>query len=340
MKSPFTGGEAVLRQEWRTMDFRKESFTIMYHYYVCKDTGEQFTDDTLDEVDLNQVYNQYREKYGIPFPDEIKNIREQYELPANKMAEVLGLGINVYRNYEAGEVPSVSNGRLLQLVKDPNEFKRLLEYSSKEFTPEELAKINKKLERALDDWDIFQHNYEIRLLGEKRPNQYNGYRIPHLEKAENMILFFSEKLKPFKTKMNKLLFYADFLHFRKTCFSISGLTYKAIQMGPVPKNYGGLYDQAMENQYVSTEIHDFGEYRGKQFKPTNQKVFKEGLFSDSEKETLHTITEFFKQTTVSTIIEMSHEEEGWKKSVNEFSFISYLYSFELKYPTLIQPSAP
>jgi DNA-binding transcriptional regulator YiaG/uncharacterized phage-associated protein len=338
MKSPFTGGEAVLHQEWRTMDFRKESFTIMYHYYICKDTGEQFTDDESDEVDLTQVYNQYREKYGIPFPDEIKDIREQYGLPANKMADVLGLGINVYRNYEAGEVPSVSNGRLLQLVKDPNEFKRLLEYSSQEFTQDELARINKKLERAVDSWDVFQNNYEIRLLGDKRPNRYNGYRIPNLEKAQNMILFFSEKLQPFKTKMNKLLFYADFWHFQKTCFSISGLTYKAIQMGPVPKNYGGLYDQAMENQYVSTEVHDFGEYRGEQFISTNRQTFKEELFSDSEKDTLHTIAEFFKQQNVSTIIEMSHEEEGWKRSIDSFGLISYLYSFELKYPAFTQPS--
>ncbi len=81
------------------MDFRKETFQIQFQYYLCKDTGEQFTDDELDEVNTNQVYNQYRAKYGIPFPDEIKAIREQYGLPANKMAEILGLGVNVYRNY-------------------------------------------------------------------------------------------------------------------------------------------------------------------------------------------------------------------------------------------------
>jgi DNA-binding transcriptional regulator YiaG/uncharacterized phage-associated protein len=333
MKSPFTGGEAILQKEIRTMDFRKESFEIIYHYYVCKDTGEQFTDDELDEVDLNQVYNQYREKYGIPFPDEIKAIREQYELPANKMALVLGLGINIYRNYEAGEVPSVSNGRLLQLVKDPNEFKRLLDYSSKEFTPEELEKVTKKIEIALSNWDVFQNNYEIRLLGEKRPNHYNGYRIPDLEKVENMILFFSEKMKPFKTKMNKLLFYADFLHFKKTCFSISGLTYKAIQMGPVPKNYGGLYDHAMENQYVSMSLYDFGEFRGEQFEPTGQKVFNDQLFKESERNTLLAVSEFFKRKSVSDIIELSHEEEGWKKSIAGSAAISYLHGFDLKYPS-------
>ncbi|WP_394351640.1 type II toxin-antitoxin system antitoxin SocA domain-containing protein [Lunatibacter salilacus] len=37
--------------------------------------------------------------------------------------------------------------------------------------------------------------------------------------------------------MNKLLFYADFLMFKRSCFSISGVRYKAIDMGPVPFNF-------------------------------------------------------------------------------------------------------
>jgi hypothetical protein len=42
------------------------------------------------------------------------------------MAEILGFGVNVYRQYESGEVPSISNARLIQVVKDPTEFKKLV----------------------------------------------------------------------------------------------------------------------------------------------------------------------------------------------------------------------
>lgn len=56
MKSPFTGGEAMLQKETRTMDFRKETFHVLFQYYLCKDTGEQFTDEQLDEVNTNQNY--------------------------------------------------------------------------------------------------------------------------------------------------------------------------------------------------------------------------------------------------------------------------------------------
>lgn len=90
MKSPFTGGEVTLQKEMRTLNFRKGPFPVWFQYYVCKDTGEQFTDEELDEVNTNQVYNQYRAKYGIPFLDEKKATREQYGLSANKMSEILG----------------------------------------------------------------------------------------------------------------------------------------------------------------------------------------------------------------------------------------------------------
>ncbi len=332
MKSPFTGGEATLQKEMRTMEFRKEPFQIQFQYYLCKDTAEQFTDDELDEVNTNQVYNQYRAKYGIPFPDEIKAIREQYGLPANKMAEILGLGVNVYRNYESGEVPNVSNGRLIQMVKDPKELKQLIDYSKNEFTSEELEKIDKKINHALNKWDDIEKMYETLMLGEKRPSLLNGYKVPNIEKINNMVLFFADKLKPFKTKLNKLLFYADFLHFKKTCFSISGLTYQAIQKGPVPKNYDLIFDNTMEKQLVSIQLHDFGEYMGEMFVKKDKAIFDEELFSASELKVMRIVADSFKNDTVNKIVSKSHEEDAWADNVEAFNTISYDYGFGLKYP--------
>ncbi len=332
MKSPFTGGEATLQQELRTMDFRKEQFKVLFQYYVCNDSGEQFTDEQLDEVNTNQVYNQYRAKYGIPFPDEIKAIREQYGLAANKMAEILGLGINVYRNYEAGEVPSVSNGRLIQMVKDPKEFRKLIDYSKNEFTPAELEKINKKINHSLHEWSDDGNMYELLMLGEKRPGILNGYKVPDLQKINNMVLYFAEKVQPFKTKLNKLLFYADFLHFKQTCFSISGLTYQAIQKGPVPKNYDWIYDNAMEKKMVTVQLHDYGNYMGEQFMPTGERVFDETLFTESELKAMHTIAETFKTDTVNQIVNKSHQEAAWTNNVGDFKVISYEYGLGLRYP--------
>ena len=134
MKSPFTGGEATLQKEWASHEFRKESFDIWRHYYVCTDTGESFTTTELDELNLQQVHNLYRATHHIPFPDEIKAIREKYGLSAAKMSEVLDFGINSYRNYENGEIPSPANAKLIRLADEPAQFIRFLEEKKEIFS--------------------------------------------------------------------------------------------------------------------------------------------------------------------------------------------------------------
>lgn len=65
MKSPITGTTMKLTQEKRLMDFRKKTVEIVFHYYKCEVSGEQFTTTALDEVNMNQVYNQYRDKPNL-----------------------------------------------------------------------------------------------------------------------------------------------------------------------------------------------------------------------------------------------------------------------------------
>ena len=99
-------------QEVRTITFRKEEFSYI-HTGIIDEEGEMWTTTEMDEANIFQVYNQYRVKHGIPFPGEISGIREHYGLSAAKMAQILGFGINQYRMYEDGEVPSVSNARTI-----------------------------------------------------------------------------------------------------------------------------------------------------------------------------------------------------------------------------------
>ena len=86
MTSPFTGGVATLHSEPSSLVFRKETFYFIHQFYECQDTHERFTTTEIDEANMAQVYNQYRAKYGIPFPEEIKRIRQHYALSATKMS--------------------------------------------------------------------------------------------------------------------------------------------------------------------------------------------------------------------------------------------------------------
>lgn len=148
IKSPFTGGNVRLCTERVSLEFRGETYTVDRAYYVCEDTGIDFTTTELDEKNMEAVYGQYRDKYGIPSPSEITAIRENYGLPASAMSKVLGLGINQYGQYEAGVIPTVSVGRLLSLAAKPNNMRRMLLDSRGVFSEKEYSKYFKAFESS------------------------------------------------------------------------------------------------------------------------------------------------------------------------------------------------
>ncbi|MEZ4954389.1 MAG: DUF4065 domain-containing protein [Saprospiraceae bacterium] len=233
MKNPITGKEMKLMREARTLSFSKEDFEIQYHFYQCEDSDETFEDETCMHLNLTQVHNLYREKYNLPFTEEITALREQYGLNASKMSAVLGFGINVWRAYESGEIPNVSNGRLIQLIKEPDEFHKLLKISGV-LNEAEMKKAEKILDQLVEQEAALQkHDAQGFYFGHVSPNRFTGYKVPNLAKFHQMVRYFVEQDSPWKVKLNKLLFYADFLHFRRTGFGISGAQYVAIQMGPV-----------------------------------------------------------------------------------------------------------
>lgn len=331
MKSPITGLEMKLTKEQRSMIFRKETFDIVFHYYQCEGSGEQFTSAALDELNMNQVYNQYRDKFNIPFPDEINNIRSKYGLSASKMSEILGFGVNSYRQYEAGEIPSVANAKLIQMVDDPQNF---MEMTALCGTLDEKARV-KYIQKAIflaeeKKRNIFNINFKEYLLGNHLADIYSGYRNPNFEKITEMVVYFSDKLSPFKTKMNKLLFYADFLMFKQSCFSISGMRYKAIEMGPVPINFQSIFEYLANKDEIDIFTTEFPQgYIGEQFKAKNGRPFRVELFSENELNVLEKVANVFKPTSTNQIIEISHLEEAWKKNEKNKSVISYEYAFDL-----------
>ncbi|WP_421805749.1 type II TA system antitoxin MqsA family protein [Flagellimonas sp.] len=331
MKSPFTGKEMKLVKEKRSIDFRKETFDIIFHFYICEDSGEQFTTDSLDDVNMNQVYNQYRDQFNIPFPDEIIRIREKYQLSASKMSTILGFGANSYRKYESGEMPSVSNARLIQMIDDPKKFIELVELCD-EITEDQKKKYIKRAQHILNEIKQNQFSFNLKdyLLGSHLADIYSGYRNPSFEKFSEMVVYFSERLCPFKTKMNKLLFYADFLMFKQSCFSISGVRYRAIDKGPVPNNFQSIFEYLANTDEIDICYVSFPQgYTGEQFLSREDRKFNPELFNEAELAILNTVAEAFKETSTQDIIETSHLENGWKANVQDRKIISYEYAFDI-----------
>ena len=175
----------VVKSEFVYREFRKEKFKVFEQYYFCNKCKNDFTTSKQDGLTISQVFNQYREKYNIPFPEELKSIRAIYGLSAKKMAEILGFGINQFRNYEAGEVPNKSNSKILKMICIPSNFKTLIEQSKNHIVPKLYIKIINRIDELKKERKsntILSQIFNDYLS----PNQFNGYKVPSFKKFFNM----------------------------------------------------------------------------------------------------------------------------------------------------------
>ena len=145
IESPFTGGKVLEIHDVEEKTFRGEKYRVNVQYYKCEDTEEQFTTTEQDSLWTEDLYSQYRQRHGIPSAQEIKAIRESYGLNYTQMSRVLGFGVNQLKNYEEGQVPSESNGKMLRLAADPLTMMNLLELSRNEFPDAEYERIRGKI---------------------------------------------------------------------------------------------------------------------------------------------------------------------------------------------------
>lgn len=325
MISPFTGGHATLKYEKRELTYRKETYSYIAQFYEDDQTQEQFTTTEMDEANITQVYNQYRIKHSIPFVDEIIALRATYGLSALKMSAILGFGNNQYRQYEEGYVPTESNGKILKACLDPHIFETFVKNSRQQLTEKEYNKIIDKVESVKSQYDHTDIRQNL-IFGKTERCAENGFASQSIQKLQNVILYFIDKCNGvFNTKMNKLLFYTDFLNYRQHGQAITGIAYRAIQYGPVPVRWDRIYSllDCIEQDLIEFKSGDCGTRLISTQKPDLS------MFSPSELSTLEIIAERFRKVSASEISEMSHKEKAWKQFIDTNQPIEFCTAFSL-----------
>lgn len=243
--SPITGGKVKEVFATEEHDFRKEKFLVHVRYYICEDSGEKFSTTEQDELLFNDLYSQYRVKHGLPFPEEIKEIRLRYGLKYSQISKIMGFGANQYASYENGQIPSESNGKMIQSIKDKESMKRLLEASKGEFEPEEFGKIAILIQSSPDAQALSTE--QTTLYGNTVRSLYNGFGRIDVTRLKEMIKYFiTHENNIYPAKLDRIMFYADFQHFKCFGISISGLTYQSLPYGPAPTHSDTIYDNIPE----------------------------------------------------------------------------------------------
>ena len=307
-------------------EYRGEEYEFVYISFRDDAEGESYTTTESDGIWLSQVTNQYRERHGIPYQDEIVALRERYGLSAAKMSLILGFGVNQYRLYEEGEVPSESNGKMIRSAMNPQVFLDLAKSSRSQLTEREYAKIVARVEDVIRQSEGWRDEAFVaeRLFMSGR-GLANGFAPQSTSRLKNLLLYVLGQMgETFQTKMNKVLFYIDFLSYRERGMAISGLAYNAIEFGPVPQRWDRVYSafDEVEEQLRLVQGQECMSLKA------GAEADMSG-FSPEEMAVIDEVCLRLKDMTSRAVSKLSHEEKAWKEHVDKPETIPYSEAFSL-----------
>ena len=134
------------------------------------------------------------------------------------------------------------------------------------------------------------------------------------EKLAELVLYVAEQLRDDApggaTKLNKVLYFAEFRHMRRFGKPITGVSYRKLPQGPAPRRFRPVRDELIGSGAARLEVDDyFGVplHRLIPIRPANR-----SLFTDDELATVDQVVKALWGKSASDVSELSHQEVGWR----------------------------
>lgn len=329
---PYCKKEVDYKIEKRDVkEFRGIEIDTYENVAVCKECHQDLYVNEIEEKNNERIYELYRAKANIIKPQDLVDLRKKYDISQRELTAILGFGKMTINRYERGGVPTKSQSDYIRLLIDnDNKFIEKVKeaYKTGNISDKTYEKIvSEELNTSIDKEQI-QDNIRryLRYALNRKPDIYNGYKSLDIEKVENIISYIASKVKNLTiTSLNKYLWFIDFLSFNQRSVSITGLTYQNQKFGPtiIDKKYDEI--SLLDDKYIREDIETENGNTTKIISNGNYDLDK---ISDTEKEIIDKIIKILKNKTVTEISELSHREEGWKKT-KRLEKISFEYAMNL-----------
>ena len=223
-----------------------------------------------------------------PLGERVKRLRRKLKMTQRDMSKKLGVTPQQVLKYEHGR----DGIKIDFMIKLATIFNVTLDYLI--------------LGNAYDENSYAVKNIILYLPSLKENKNYN------IDKLIQMITFFANFNMPFKTALNKLLFYSDFIHYKLQGDAISSIPYVKLPHGPAPESYHAILgildgcgvisikETVVDNKIVEEKIEPL-------------KPFNLEMFTESELDVLRKVS--FKLGTMNgaELLETIHNEPFFDK---------------------------
>lgn len=299
-----------------TLPVRGEDIEVEARVAVCLTCGEDVWVDELEDETLRRAFAEYRRRHHLLQPEEMQRIRRRWGLGRRAFALLLGWGEITLHRYETGSLQDGAHDVQLRLAERPENVRTLLQANGGRLTVRQRDAVERSLaqtDAVEDNCDCEDEDFE-RLLARRAAGGFGGNVPLSLAKVREMIAYFTSLPDMYVTKLAKLMFYADFLHYREHTTSITGLAYAHAPWGPIPDQYDRVRADAIESALVVTEERFYGD------KPVEvlhaQRVASMTSFLPSEASALEAVVQKLGHLSSKALSDMSHEETAWMTTAN------------------------
>jgi len=244
---------------------RDTEITILADALIDDKTNEIIFDRQLDNNAINLAFNRYRRTNKIISPQDIIDFRKKYKLSQRSLAALLSVGSATISRYEKGPLPSESlNNLLKQIMSDDVSFIEFFNQNKNNLSIEDKQKVESVLNGMKQEIKTNSVLNVYMLRNENNQANINdGFRKFDFNKFKNMVIYLIKNGTTLsKTRLNKLLFYCDFIFFSKNSVSISGITYMHDHYGPVPSDFELLYTVLRDQNVI--DMVPFGDMHGEE----------------------------------------------------------------------------
>lgn len=332
---PYCREEVSYRIERRDVkEFKGVEINTFEDVAVCAKCNEDLYVGSIEDKNTERICSLYREKADIIKKEDIIKFREKYKISQRELTSIFGFGKMTINRYESGYLPSKSQSDYIKLIiNNENEFIKLVEEAYKkgnitEKTYTKITNISKGIivEETFEErmQDILRRYIKSELT--IKGNFYTGFNDFDLEKVENIISYIASKVKNLTiTSLNKYLWFIDIIYFNKQTLSITGLTYQNQKFGPTIINQ--MYNEiSLLNEKYKREDHELEN--GTMTTIVSKGNYDLSELRESEIETIDLVINLLKDKSVTEISELSHKEDGWKKT-KRFEKISFEHAMNL-----------
>lgn len=307
-----TAADEHVRDE--VYNVRGEQIGVRARVLVCRRCGNDLFDPEREEETARLAYQEYRRRRGLLSPEDIRRLRSRYGLSQRQLARLLGWGLVTVQRYEKGALQDGAHDLLLRQLEDPEFVLQLVDSPRADLSPREREALRARIADALHDRPIsvLAAAVERMVRAEARSDPArSGFRTFSLERFGRALQAILSLLggEAFKTRLAKLLWLSDFLHFAENTVSITGAVYARLPYGPAPHHFPAILASLEELGMIESRSQEVGDYVGDVIRALNVPV--EWPFDPREYATIERVVGRYGHLSGSALSALSHRESAW-----------------------------